>query len=69
VNATNKHSVVLKNTASTRGPSAKIARRSQLIISRKSIAGMTCAMSVFCAAWMSPSMCHRPDTDSAVTVR
>ena len=37
------------NTASTRGPTARIARRSQVTISRNSSAGSSCAVSVRCA--------------------
>ena len=60
---------VQKNTASTRGPSAKIARRSQLTISRKISAGTSCLISNPCAALISGVTCQRPITASAVSDR
>ena len=67
--ATNRLIEVQANTPSTRGPSAQIARRSQLIISRNSSAGTSRATSIDCAAWISSVTVHSPDTASAVTSR
>ena len=67
--AMNRLTLVQANTASTRGPSARIARRSQFTINRNSRAGTRCETSVFCAVWISLLDCHSPDTASAVTSR
>ena len=67
--ATNRLTEVQANTASTRGPNAQMARRSQLIISRNSSAGTSRDTSIDCAAWISVLTCHSPDTASAVTSR
>jgi hypothetical protein len=57
------------NTASTRGPTLRIARRSHVTINRNKSVGRMYWVSVRCAVCTSPVGDHTPATASAVTKR
>ena len=61
--------VAVKNTASTLGPSARMARRSQSIISRNTSAGTSREMASEWVLAISGVVCHSPATARAVTSR